>query len=476
MSKPKHTRMRIDNGLNDLAASLAPAGGDMGGSNLSGYGTMAWSTNTALVTLNRILLAYSYANIGLLQTAVQLPIQDALAKGVKIESGELSPENIDEITDWLEDHKAFEHLENYWTWVRLFGGAGLVMNCDQDTSRPLNYRRLKGAPMEFYDVDRWQLTLTSIQEPDFLSYEDFQQADTLYLNGHPIERSHIILGSGKRAPSYIRRVLRGWGMSEAERMVRDLNVYLKTDDVLYEILDEAKIDVYKIKGFANKLATTGGTDAIRNRVQAANKIKNFLSALVLDSEEDFQQKNMTFTGLADVKRENRIGVASSLRMPMVKLFGLSASGFSTGESDLDNYNEMVESEIRAKIKPAMRQMIEFACWNLWGYCPSFRFSFPPLKVLPELDAAQIRESKANVIMSLFDRGLVSDGKAIGDELAKEEIISAELAARFIQNPIPPNGAQGVAPVETNSVSVIRKAQEGIQNAVDKFMKKKEARG
>jgi uncharacterized protein len=276
---------------------------------------------------------------------------------------------------------------------------------------------------------------------------------------------------GKRAPAYVRRTLRGWGMSEGERMIRDLQLYLKTDDVLYEILDESKIDVYKIKDFRAKLATQGGTATIRQRIQEANKIKSTVNALVLDMDEDFQQKTLTFTGLAEVKKENRHGIACALRMPETKLFGISSSGFSTGESDTDNYNEMVESEIRAKIRPMIRQSIEWACWNLWGYCPTFRFSFPSLKVLPELDAAQVNESKMNKILSLYDRGLVSSGKAIGDELAKEEIISAELAAAFIDKPVPPNGSQSVAPAQPNTFSVFRQKAEDVKNAVKDFAMK-----
>ena len=99
-------------------------------------------------------------------------------------------------------------------------------------------------------------------------------ANPAYVNGVPIHASRAILGKGKQAPVYIRRQLFGWGMSEAERMLRDLNNYIKTQDVLYEILDESKIDVYHIVGLANKLATTNGASIIKNRVQAANQIKN----------------------------------------------------------------------------------------------------------------------------------------------------------------------------------------------------------
>jgi len=456
MSRSHHSRRRIDNSLTDLVAAVGISA--TGGSQLSGYGgTLSYANNYALVTLNRIILTYLYTGNGIFQTAIQLPIQDALAKGIEIESGELGPEEIDQIIDWLEGTKSWLRLQDAWSWVRVFGGGGIVLNSDQDPEKPLNVARLKGSPIDLYDIDRWQLSSPDIQMSPMQDYEDITNARDLYLNGIKIHPSRVILGTGKRAPSYVRRQLMGWGMSEADRMLRDLNNYLKTQDVLYQILDESKIDVYKIRDLANKLLTVGGTAQIQKRIQAANEIKNYVNALILDAEEEFEQKTLTFSGLADVMRENRIGVASSLRMPMTKLFGLSASGFSTGEEDTDNYNEMVEAEIRSPMRPAIRRLIEIACGCLFGYVPSFRFSYPSLKVVPELEREQIMESKSNRILAWFDRGLL-DADGVADMAAKEEVLDSEIAARINRNPIPPNGSDSVMPARNDSISVFRKAK------------------
>jgi hypothetical protein len=429
-----------------------------GGSMLSSYNTVSYANNYALVTLNRIILTYLYSGNGIFQTAVQLPIQDALAKGIKIDSGEMSADDIDTLLDWMDQKQAWQSIEDFWTWVRVYGGAALLVNTDADPEKPLNLKRIRNAPVEFYDVDRWQLSVTNVTSPMFDNYDDMTEADILYLNGQPLHRSRCILGMGKRAPSYIRRQLRGWGMSEAERMLRDLNNYLKTGDVLYEILDESKIDIYKIDGLANKLLTAGGTAAISKRIQAANEVKNYVNALILDAKEEYEQKTLTFAGLADVMRENRIGVASSLRMPMTKLFGLSASGFSTGEADTDNYNEMVESEIRAKLKPVIKRVLQIGCANLWGYIPDFRFTFPSLKVLPQVESEQIKESTTNRVLALYDRGIIGS-KEVGELLAKDEIIDAEIAARVNPKPVPPNGSGSVMPAQTSGMATIRKATE-----------------
>jgi len=461
MSRRHHTRARIDNSLTDLVAAVTI--GATGGSSLSGYGTIAYANNYALVTLNRIILTYLYSGNGIFQTAIQLPIQDALSKLIEIECEQISPGEVDEIMDWFENHNVWGKLQDWYSWVRVYGGGGLVINSDQDPEAPLNIRRLTNAPIELYDVDRWQFASPEMLRNDILDFDDILKAESVTLNSQKIHTSRVILGAGKRAPSYIRRQLMGWGMSEGERMLRDLQNYLKTQDVLYEILDESKIDVYHIKDFANKMATIGGTSIITKRIQLANQLKNYVNALVMDSEETFEQKTMTFAGLSDVMKENRIGIASAMRMPMTKLFGLSASGFSTGEEDTDNYNQMVESDIRMPMRPAIRKMIEIAMANMWGHVFPFRFKFPPLKEVSALENEQIMESKSNRILAWFDRGLL-DADGVADMAAKEEVLDAEIAKRVNRNPMAPNGQGSVAPPATDTISVYRKAVDSAKAA------------
>ena len=227
-------------------------------------------------------------------------------------------------------------------------------------------------------------------------------------------------------------------------MIRDINNYIKTQDVLYEILDESKIDVYKIKGLANKLMTQGGTASISNRIQAANEIKSYLNALVLDAEEEFTQKQITFAGLSDVMQQNRIGIAAALRMPMTKLFGLSASGFNTGESDLENYNEMVQSEVRAPLRPMIRQLLKITMSRVWGFVPeSFRFEFPSLRVIGADQEEQIKQSQTSRVLSLYDRGLMTS-QEVAETLAKEGVTTVSTKAErglLEDQPEPPTPSQ-----------------------------------
>ena len=430
-----------ENSLRQLTQLISINGSD---SYLSRYDTIARSNNASLLSLNRIILTYFYTGIGVFQTAIQLPIQDAIGKGIEIESGELSNDDIDAVYEYWEEQNIWTTLLNTWTWVRLFGGGGMLVNTVQDPEQPLSYRGLYNTPLEFYDLDRWQLDTNIAVFDDWDSYISAGTDEgIIYLYGQPIHESRILRGQGKRAPHYIRRQLRGWGMSEGERMIRDIQLYLKTQDVTFEILDEAKLDIYKIQGLANKLLTTGGTAQIQQRVESANIIKNYLNALVLDMGEDYEQKSMNFAGLAEVMNQNRMGVASALRMPITKLFGLSASGFNTGESDLENYNAMVESEVRAPLNSIVRKLLKITMAKLFGYVPTFQFHWPPLRQLSAEEDQQVRDSESNRILALYDRGLMDSQEAM-QSLRKAGVVDIETKAERGLLPAQPAAPAGPA--------------------------------
>jgi phage-related protein (TIGR01555 family) len=410
---------------NSLTELVSLVGAMSGGARLSNYGTIAYSANDNLITLNHILLTYLYVNNGIFQAAVQCPIQDALSKGIIIKSDELDDDDIDKILEYMEYNRLWQVIMDFETWRNVYGGAGLVINTTADPKTKLTGIR-KGEPFEIYDADRWQLTQSMATINPLGFYEqDPDELKQFNLNGVTVDHSRVLIGKGKRVPWLLRGRLQGWGMSEAERMIRDLNNYLKTQNVLYEILDESKVDVYHIKGLFDAMKA-GQVDKVAVRVQRANELKNYLHALVLDLDEKFESKSQTFSGLAEVMNENRIGIAAALRRPMTKLFGLSPTGFNNGDSDLDTYYQLVESEERTPLKPVIRKIIDLVCQHLFGYLPSYKISFPPLKQMSEKDQEEIKNHKLDRIIKMLDAQLLNHAEAI-EVAKKDELLDIETA-------------------------------------------------
>lgn len=382
------------------------------------------------LTVNWTILTYMYKTHGVIQTAIDMPVLDALRGGLDIRSGELDKDDIKELNDKIEETDLFTIVQEAETWARLYGGAGIIINTEQDPSTPFKESQLKGR-VEFYACNRWELVTSTGWKPDLPN--TFQgnvpafskvNDEYFYFYGNKIHKSRVITLTGKNAPYIIRWQLAGWGMSEVERMLEDFNSYIRTKEVTYELLEEAKIDVYRIKDLAASLATSVGTQKIEQRIALTNRLKNFNRALVMDMQDEYQQKQLTFSGLAEVMKENRINIASALRMPMTKLFGLSAQGFASGEDDIENYNAMVESEVRNKLRKPLRKLLRLLCLQLFQLDINVDFDFKPLRVMSTQDEEQVKTSKQARYATLYDRGLLSS-QEMGEILEHENLLPIE---------------------------------------------------
>jgi phage-related protein (TIGR01555 family) len=242
---------------------------------------------------------------------------------------------------------------------------------------------------------------------------------------------------GEKAPSMIRGQFGGWGVSRLEGIVRSWNQYLKNQEVMYELTDEMKVDVFRMEGFNETLASADGAQKAAQRVQLAAELKNYKSALVMDKDDEYEQKSLSLSGMAEAIAENRKSVAADLGTPMTKLFGISASGFNAGEDDLETWNAKVESEVRSKDRNVLLFMIQARCQQLFGYVPeTISFEFRSLRVLSADQEENIKTQKFDRIMRLAESKLIPEIKVI-ELLNAEKIFALDLDANEIDYAMEP---------------------------------------
>lgn len=395
------------------------------GANVSQTDALSFNNRFHSITLNRALLSQTYLEHGIIQVVIDQPIDDAFRGGIIIKCPELSADDIKELDSYLSNEQILETYSQALKWARLYGGSGILINAGQDLTKPLNINSIKETtPVEFYAADRWELSYSpsGMSLLDQLKSEDTLDCPYNYY-GHTIHKDNVIKLKNKDAPSLIRGQFGGWGVSELEKMIRSYNQYLKHQNITYECLDEAKLDVFRISGFNSAIATRDGAQKTATRVSLAAKIKNYQNALVMDIEDEYEQKTLAFAGLAEILTQIRIGLACDLRMPMAKLFGLSAAGFSSGEDDIENYNAMVESDIRSKCKSGLIKILNIACQKVLGHIPeNITFDFKPLRIMTNQQESMVKTDALNRITTAVNSGLCTSEKAV--ELINTEKIFA----------------------------------------------------
>ena len=412
--------------------------------------TLANANAYVPVSLNRILLSYSYMTQGLVRTLVTQPVDDAFRGGFKLKSNQLKPEELLDLQramkktqnrnatrkmaktvgGWVNynacadlarsDISAIKHA---CYWGRLYGGAGLIVNTDQDFKRELNAEAIReDSPLVFIPADRWELVLSNI------NIYDYKQPAPYNYYGYQLHTTRVLKLIWNEAPSYIRLRLQGWGMSEIEQCIRSIQSFIKFENLIFELLDEAKIDVWKMKNYNSLLLSPAGTDRVRRAVCMTNQLKNFNNAIVMDKDDEYEQKKLDslFSGLASCWEQLRLNLCSDLKIPRNKLFGESAGGFSSGEDSLENYNAVVEG-IREVAEPLVIDTASLRCQQTHGFVPDdLEVEWPSLRVMKQTDMEDVATKKQARTVTLLDKGLY-DAKEASEVLKKDDLLPIDTA-------------------------------------------------
>ena len=437
----KKNKKELKNGLTSLATSMAneqifpdipamPLGINptLGTAPIQSANPMFYNNRYYMITNMRTLLNEMYIEHGIIQTMIDQPVEDGFRGGFKIISSELSNDEIIELEKKIEETEAVEKLIEALKWNRLFGGAGVIINvAGEDPRDDFDIEAVgEGREIEFYSADRWELAnnpyvLTPTLTPNGQRVKDVN----FNYYGIEINPSRVLILRGKPAPSLKRLQLQGWGMSELERLVSPMNKFLKNQNVIYELLDEAKLDVYSIDNYAGSVAS-GQEEAVKKRIMLTNYMKSYLNALILDAEDKFDQKQMSMAGVSEVLREARYDIASAMKMPVTKIFGMSSAGFNSGDDDIENYNSMIERDVRTPAKNIIKTIVRLLCKATFDYIPEdIDIEFESLRIMKETEEEALRTSKYNRFRDLYINGLITKGEFY-DLLNQENVIQQEL--------------------------------------------------
>jgi Uncharacterized protein conserved in bacteria len=155
-----------------------------------------------------------------------------------------------------------------------------------------------------------------------------------------------------------------------------------------------------------------------------NQTKSSVNAIVLDAGNSeaqgrWEQKTATYSGLSEILTKLITVTSGALDRPITVLFGLSASGFSTGEDDLESYHGTINGLQESRLRPAQEFIDKFVLDKMMPN-HGLTFEYPTIKVTNEDKEA----TRFNQFASAYS-GLVTAG-IIPDKVAQTELIARGL--------------------------------------------------
>ena len=399
-----------------------------------------------LITWRWVALTNAYNKNSFLQTAVNQKVEDAFRNdGLIIDTKTLDTEEIEQLRKTMEEEGDIEAIMDCIRWGRLYGGGCLIANTEQDPTLPLDGKQLKGKKLKFLATNRWQCSPigTSPEVAPKFAFTDTLQEGVVsqdYTNYYQeIDKSRVGIYTGVTAPYLTRNILQGWNTSIFEGILEPIQNLLGGFNVTLELLSEAKIDVFKIADLATVLMSPDGERQIQKRLSIATANKNYKSSLAMDSNDDYQQKQISFGGIPQLLEQLMYIFCGYLRYPVSKLFGKGSSGFSSGDDDLENYNGTVDSEVRIPARQLITWVVNLRCQQLFGReLPDFRPRWRPLRVMSEKDQAEISSRKLADYIVLLEHQVMT-GKQVAQKLTEDGyILFSEEEINKISNEFEPD--------------------------------------
>lgn len=318
------------------------------------------------------------------------------------------------VIEKMEEEEDLETIKIALDWKDLYGGAGIVVNTKGAPDTYLNPSKIqKGDPLNFKTANNWQLAGVDIQNIQIESVQMQWNSDVPFHYGAAqVHKSRVLTLKGDPMPYPFAGYARGWGMSKLEPVVAAMNKRIKSDNVVYECLDEAKVDVLKVDSFDDTRMDEFGEELIKKKGEIIAWMKNYLNMIMMDSKDDYTSKQMTFAGLAEIMNQARIDVTAAFSMPETKLWGFQATGFNSGGSDIKSYHEHIESQYRPPIKRILKWMTKLRARQVLGKDIVVDVTLPALDTATPLDQAKIDGMMLDTLgkFSTAGNGILTDSQ------------------------------------------------------------------
>lgn len=430
--------VRTADGYNNFTAKLGgnTANIQTGGSYQPGY-----------ISRNRVQLEFAYRSSFLVGAGVDAMADDMTRKGINI-SSKLKPGQKGKFETFWDDIAVWDEVNNTLKWSRLYGGALLVVLIEgQDMSTPLNLDRIKEGQFRGLMVfDRWMVNpsyydLITDYGPDF-GKPKFYKVVTNQQGIPPwkIHHSRLVRMEGDSLPFQQAQTENGWGMSVVERIFERIQAFDTATVGTTQLIHKAHLRTYSIDGLRKILATGGDMEAgLMKHMDMIREFQTIEGMTIMDKGDEFQTHSYSFAGIADVILRFAEQVSGATGIPLVRLFGQSPSGFSTGDGDLENYYSRVNSLQERRLRRPTRWLLDISWRSLFGepLPEDFTFDFNKLWEMSDTDratmasnvttalATAVRDIGMSPAAALSDLRNMADVIGIGGSITDKDIEDAK---------------------------------------------------
>lgn len=354
---------------------------------------------------------------------IDIPVLDMMRNGW-IYNG-LDDNQAREFDKYLRSIYFYEQLTRSLKMERLLGGAVILMgvrDTRENAEEPLNLEAIGPGDLVFVN----QISRNYVHKVEYsLDIFDpkYNQIEYLYVRGQKIHRSRLLIFNGNPLSENERQDLGlynlnqdGFGVSVLAPLWDDLIRATGTRQGAYHLVNMASVLMLKARNARDMLMSKSGLANREVLDTVAEQISMYRAAVLDNKDGDITTLAASFGSVPELLMSFLQVLSAGSDIPATRFLSQAPGGLNaTGESDLENYYNMIDSRREEQLRAKVEQFIEIAGPSFFGpawHAMNVTLEFPPLWNMSERELSEIRSADAATYANLAVSGIIDEGTAI----------------------------------------------------------------
>ncbi|NTU49346.1 MAG: DUF1073 domain-containing protein [Desulfobulbaceae bacterium] len=365
----------------------------------------------------------------MIRSGVETLADEMVRKWIKIHSTSEDEEakvKIAEIDAALKKFKTEKRFRDAMSNTGYFGGCLLYMDFGDDTNTEAGKREVK-TPLTFDDkkIGKGRFKGFTIIEPvncypaaGWNSINplapDYFKPQLWYVTGvGEVHGSRLLRFVQNEVSLLIRPTYNFFGIPMAQLALDFVEKFTTVRTAAADLVDKYSVSVLATdmsQVLSAEPGDTRGAKSLLNRIKSFVGLRHNRRVMVIDkAEEEFIQVNTPLSGVEEIVTKTFELVAAVFRLPVVKMLGISPSGFNaTGESDTRNLYDYVKGQQEKIFRDNLEIALKVVQISEFGEIDeSIGFEFEPLMETDPVQDAAIRKSDQETDCGYAAAGAIS---------------------------------------------------------------------
>ena len=372
-------------------------------------------------------LGYGYltglAQNGLIRAGCEMIADEMVEKGITLTTkGNNDPDTdkqakLDRLNELITKINLLPTLRKAVSISKYYGGSLVYMDFDGIDTASENL--LNPLILTKNELRGKKLRRLKVIEPYNLSPGQYNAADPLqeyyfkprywFVMGKAVDASRFLPPvQENELPTILRPAYNFFGIPLAQNVLDAVAHFTECREAEARLLTKFSLTVFRTN-LNEQLFSGGDWSQIDNRVNNFVQYRSNDGVMLIDKEsEDIDIKSTSLAGVKDIVSQAMEIVAAYFNEPVTKMWGLTPSGFNTGESDLNNHYDHIASQQEKQLRDQIEYVLKVLQVQEWGEIDNeITFTFNPLSEEKEESIATVNKIKAETQQIYISNGVIS---------------------------------------------------------------------